>query len=150
MTGREEVEIQRNQKIKEVLNELPEFVSDWNDTMKTRGTQSTTRYDYLRKVRRFINKMDIKEPSDITNAVVTKWININAYREDDPTKETSGAHRQAMWHAVKNLVMYLQELGLVEDIIKVSIDGKLRLGGAERPKGDNQEELKNRRNQQEL
>lgn len=34
---------------------------------------------------------------------------------------------------------------MINDVIKISLDGKLKLGGNERPKGDNQEELKNRR-----
>lgn len=145
MNGREEHNLKIEKFIRSKLTELPDFVSDWHETLKNKGMQVSTRQNYVLRIAKYCKSMNIKEASDITYTNVTRFINKNSYKENDPAKETSGAHRQALWSAMKNFLVYLHDGGLIENVIKISIDGKVKLGGNERPKGDNEDELKNRR-----
>ncbi len=145
MNGREEHNLKIEKFIRNKLTELPNFVSDWHETLKSKGMQASTRQIYVLRVAKYCNAMNINKPSDITYTNVTRFINQNSYKEDDPTKETSGAHRQAVWSAMKNFLVYLHDGGLIENVIKIGIDGRVKLGGNERPKGDNEDEIKSRR-----
>ena len=143
MKGREETEIKKNARIKRILEGMPDFVIDWHDSLRNKGMQPGTRLIYVYKIKKFVNDMNIKTVDDITYTTVTRWMNANTYNAEG--NETSGSHRQLAWSVMKNFIMYLQEGGLIDNVIKVSLDGKIKVGANERPKGDNQEELKNRR-----
>lgn len=133
MNGREEDAKKIENMIKQKLMEMPSFISDWDLDLAISDKLPTTRLDYIRKISRFINFAQIKQPKDITRSIIRSYFNHVKINQRTGEK-TTGDFNTANWSAMKSLLLYLQEGGLISDIVQVGMNGHVQVAGVEKPK----------------
>lgn len=121
MNGRMENDIKRNNKIKELLKELPEYISEWNSIMIATNNTSSSRLDYIRKIYKFLRFIDNDvmkiKPDQFTKSKVDAYLSEIIYIKDlnGNIKETSDSYKGAIWCCLNNFFDFLVEYGYVKD-----------------------------------
>ena len=120
MSGRIENEIKIEETIQKKLNELPFFVSEWNEHLNAAGTQATTRRDFVNKVGRFLGsikedpkQVDVKDLSQ--NQIEKYLIRIKTKETKDGIVHTSYSYRQSVWTCLNNFFQYLYDVNYIEE-----------------------------------
>ena len=115
MNGRVEYDEKLERQAKELLKDMPKFVTEWYEKMKASSKSATTRKDYLYKLRSYLwsvnKRLPIITPEDLTFESVVNYMNtikikINAKGEKEGT---SGSHQRAIWSALNNFFSFMQK-----------------------------------------
>lgn len=111
MKGRLEHSLQAEQNIKQILNELPEYVTYYYYEFKI-GRQPKACLEYIRKINKFLKfiNSDPKKviPSEITNYSITKFLDSISYIDTKNGKrESSIAYKQSYYSVLKSFFEFL-------------------------------------------
>lgn len=144
MPARLENEFAINETIKVLLEGLPTYVGEWHNNMLASKKTASTRRDFVRKVRNyleFIDKDNVKSiPIDKINeyTITDYYISIRTKKDRNGNiVETSGSYQQNVYSALNNFLNFLLKRKYIEEnYLSKEI---------ERPKGDDIERINRNR-----
>lgn len=103
MKGRLEHSLQAEENIKQILNELPEYVTYYYYEFKI-GRQPKACLEYIRKIKKFLKFIDDDPkkviPSEITNYNITKFLDSISYIDTKNGKRESSISYKQGYHSV--------------------------------------------------
>lgn len=121
-----EIKIQRA--TNDLLELMPQFIYEWYVDMKKSGIATSSCYEYLRKIRGFLEYIsdDIKNMNaeEITcQACESYYIYCQLKKEDNGMEvPTSNSYRQILWSVLNNLVKFLVKANYIENNFMGNID----------------------------
>ena len=120
MNGRLEKENKYNSLIDECLKNMPDFIRGWLGELNAKGYTGATRYEYLGRIKRFLNYINSENVQDIVASDITKDI-INRYfvknqsiEQNGKIEEASYSYRNNIYISINSLCIYLFENGYLE------------------------------------
>lgn len=127
MNGRLEKENELEEKTYNLLFELPSFVEEWYNKMEASDKTASTRFDFVKKVRRYLQF--IKEDTinicekDLTYKSVVSYMSSIKTRKNNKGDiiSTSGSYQRTVWSALNSFFSFLYKrkyitLNPMEDI----------------------------------
>lgn len=119
MNGRLENEIKKEKQIDNILDTLPNYITEWNCFMASSDMSPASRLDFIRKIRRFLcsinQKVDNVLISEITKINVDKYLSsITKKNINGNIQETSDSYKQSVWSCLNNFFGFLVEYEYIE------------------------------------
>lgn len=129
MDGRLENSIKREKRIKNILNDLPDYVTDFYYYLTSSGKSSATCLDMIMKIHAFHNWINDKQITigNVTEATLTRYLHEKSEKitADGEIKSTSYSYRKTLIACLKNYFKYLHSKKIVtEDVSKDLISPK--------------------------
>lgn len=133
MKGRLEHSLKIETNIREILSELPQYVTEYYYEFKS-GRQPTACREYIRKISKFLNFIDSSDvkhidPKQISKFDVARFLDSIEYitSENEETKQSSLSYRKCYHSVLNSLFSFLLENDYVKENPMVKI---------KRPRGD--------------
>ena len=120
MQGRLENEMKINTYIQTLLDDMPEYVSDWYIKLKASDHQARTCQTYVVDVKKYLESIDINVKSipidKLTSKSVDRYmVSIKTKKDDEGLiVYTSASYQKGNWSALNNFFNYLQKEGLIK------------------------------------
>lgn len=120
MNGRLEGELNKKTKVDKILEEMPEYVKKWVVTMRASNKTESTIFDYLGKVKTFLNYVSQKD--DITNLLVEEitpditcdyFNTLKTTEKNGEIVETSDSYKITNWYCLDNFLGFLTRRGYI-------------------------------------
>lgn len=119
MQGRLENELRVNAYIQTLLDDMPEYVSDWYIKLKASDHQARTCQTYIVNVKKYLESIDanVKEIpiSRLTSKSVDRYMVSLKIKNDEQGLMiyTSASHQKTNWSALNSFFGYLEREGLI-------------------------------------
>ena len=127
MDGRLDRERKIEESINRKLESLPQYVADWNKSLKASRKTAATRKDFIFKVDAFLRsiKPDAKSVliKDISEqAVVDYMLSVQTKEKNGRTEYTSDSYQKTIWSCLNNFLGYLCDRGKIKKNYMTLID----------------------------
>ena len=113
MNGRLEKENLLEEKTYLLLEQLPSFVEEWYNRMEASDKTASTRFDFVKKVRKYLqtvkkNTIDIKL-EDLTYKTVVNYMRTIKIKKNNSGDviSTSGSYQRSVWSALNSFFTFL-------------------------------------------
>lgn len=120
MQGRLENEMKINTYIQTLLDDMPEYVSDWYIKLKASDHQARTCQTYVVDIKKYLESIDMNVKSipidKLTSKSVDRYmVSIKTKKDDEGLiVYTSASYQKGNWSALNNFFNYLQKEGLIK------------------------------------
>ena len=111
MEGRNEIDNKTESKCEEILRELPDFISGWNIRMKNSGKTASTRYNYIRKARRFMKYIN-DDPRKVEIKDITSK-NVEGFYSTIPNSNKE--YKNTIWSFLHKFLEYMRSERMIEE-----------------------------------
>lgn len=113
MNGRLEKENILVHKTYNLMNDLPDFVEEWYSKMEASDKTASTRYDFVKKIKRYLqtvnNNAENITTEDLSYKTVINYMNSIKIRKNANGEiiSTSGSYQRTVWSALNSFFSFL-------------------------------------------
>ena len=140
MNGRVENDLKIFRQIENNLLDYPAYINSWYYYLKANNQSATTCKDYINKIIRFLEFIDLDiediELSDLNEDNIIKYFLKIKFKDDG--SETSISYRQCIWSCLNNFFDFLYNKKMIPTNYFIS-------SGINRPKGNDLEKINRNR-----
>lgn len=113
MKGRLENDLKTTQRIKNILETLPNYMTDFYYSLQSSAEPSTL-YEYIQKSKVFLEYVN-KDITDITTTDIGRFLESVKYKTDKTgqVKSTSFSYQRTYWFILNKLFMFLESNGTI-------------------------------------
>lgn len=114
MNGRLEHELKTNERIKNILNDLPEEIREFYLSIKSSKTPVTC-YDYIKVIRRFYESLEEKSLMDVTEMDIQEYLEENNYKinKKGEVRRVSAEYIRQICSTLTQFYNYLERRNLI-------------------------------------
>lgn len=116
MKGRLENELKMRKQIENILQDMPDYVTDFYYNIKI-DTSATTCINYLGKIRDMLRFFEGKDIGEINSSMIARYFDSKSYTtaSNGEVKKTSGSYKQGLWTTLNAFFIYLYDRKLIDE-----------------------------------